>query len=380
MERLTSPKRVMADMIASAILIFSIFFTGVAQAQYCEAPTIFENGVRKSTQVTIHFKEKVFNLPIGLWQAQIGDVASSFSQLRQHFTGLEKRYGAVSFIKQIPNARWGEVWQRHKRTGELVRIHDMSQLFVVKFTQFVPIDSIIAALEKLPEVEYAHRPIEAISLADPNDPSYPSQWNLAKIEAAKAWDITTGATNIIVGIVEDGQGTSESGLPDKNHNDFYTGSGATGDSKFVSDKGDVGGAGPHATGVAGIIGGATNDGDGVASLGWNIKMIPYRFTSYDLPTNSLVSRITQARLDICDVINCSFVTRSPTSIKIGGCNLYTFWNYPSVATAIVDAITAGIVVVGGTGNTGLELPVENAALHKLQVVFPMFPFRPPIRT
>lgn len=58
MERLTNPKRVMANMIASAILIFSIFFTGVAQAQYCEAPTIFENGVRKSTQVTIHSKKK----------------------------------------------------------------------------------------------------------------------------------------------------------------------------------------------------------------------------------------------------------------------------------------------------------------------------------
>lgn len=366
-------KCVMANLLLAVILLILLHSAEVAFAQYCEAPTIFENGVRKSTQITVHFKEKVFDLPKGLRQARIMDVASSFSQLRQHFTGLEKRYGAVSFIKQIPNAIWGDIWQRHKRTGELVRIHDMSQLFVVKFAQFVPIDSIISELERMPEVEYAHRPIEAISLADPNDPSYPSQWNLAKIDAAKAWDITTGTTNIIVGIVEDGQGASEPGLPDKNHNDFYTGSGTTGDSKFVSGKGDIGAAGSHATGVAGVIGAATNDGDGVASLGWNIKMIPYRFTAYTNGGDNLVAKIDSARSQGCDVINCSFVTRSPTSIKIGGCNLYTSWNYPSVATAIVDAIAAGIIVVGGTGNTGLELTGGDCSASQIASRIPYIP-------
>lgn len=348
-------KHVMANLPLTVILSILLHNAEAAFAQYCEAPTIFENGVRKSTQITIHFKEKVFDLPRGVWQAQIGDMASSMTNVRQHFFQLEQKYGAISLTKVIPEAMWGDVWQRHKRTGQLVRIHDMSQLFFVKFARFAPIDSIIAALQQLNEVEYAHRPIEAVSLANPNDPFYQdgSQWNLTKIDAAKAWDVTTGSSTIVVGVIEDGQ--FESGLPNKNHQDFWTGSGSTGQSKFVSGKGDTGPSGYHATQVAGIIGAATNDGDGVASLGWNIMMIPYRYTAYASGPHNIAAKIDTARVQGCDVINCSFVTRSPTAISEQECLLYTTWNYQSVATAVANAIAAGIVVVAGTGNTGAEL-------------------------
>ncbi|MDZ7369509.1 MAG: S8 family serine peptidase [candidate division KSB1 bacterium] len=374
MMRASKFKRMMANLLLTVFLSILFHNAEVAFAQYCEAPTIFENGVRKSTQITVHFKEKVFDLPRGVWQAQIGDMASAVANVRQHFSQLEQRYGAVSFVKVIPNAMWGDVWQRHKRTGQLVRIHDMSQLFFVRFAQFVPIDSIIAELEQLPEVEYAHRPIEAISLADPNDPFYQdgSQWNLTKIDAAKAWDITTGSSTVVVGVIEDGQ--FESGIPNINHQDFGTGPGSTGQSKFEPGKGDTGPSGYHATQVAGIIGAATNDGDGVASLGWNIKMIPYRYTAYATGSQNIAAKIDTARSQGCDVINCSFVTRSPTATKIGGCLLYTTWDYPSVATAIANAISAGIVVVAGTGNTGLELTAGDCSESQISSRIPYRPY------
>ncbi|NIT57295.1 MAG: hypothetical protein GWN00_13990, partial [Aliifodinibius sp.] len=79
----------------------------------------------------------------------------------------------------------------------------MSQLFHVKFFQFVPIDSIITELEAMDEVLYAHGPVQTVSLADPDDPCFTDisgciagttgvQWNLNKIDAPKAWDITKG--------------------------------------------------------------------------------------------------------------------------------------------------------------------------------------------
>ena len=35
----------------------------------------------------------------------------------------------------------------------------------------------------------------------PNDPLYPPQWNLAKIGAPSAWDITTGSESVVIAVV-----------------------------------------------------------------------------------------------------------------------------------------------------------------------------------
>ena len=363
------------SMFIALILMLALGFIKMANAQYLEAPTIFENGIRKSTQITVHFKEKIFELPQGIRIAHVDDMTSSWPKAKEYFAGLEKRYGAISFVKQIPNAAWGDVWRRNRRTEEMVKIHDMSQLFFVKFASVVPIDSIVVALGHLSEVEYAHAPIEAISLLDPNDPQYLNgiQWDLTKINASKAWDITQGSSSVIVGIVECASAT-ELGLPDKNHIDFYTGPGATGASKFVTGLGDVGSAGGHATGVAGIVGAATNDGDGVASLGWNIKMIPYYFVGYETGPENLVSKINRAVADSCDVINCSFITRSLTGQNVGDCIVFASTNYPSVETAVANAIAQGIVVVAGTGNTGIEL--TNGASGCQTILPTIIPYTP----
>jgi hypothetical protein len=135
---------------------------------YSEAPVIFENGVRKSTQLTVHFKYPVLDLRRGTRRAAITDIASQFPQLVTYFSALRNRYGDITFIKQIPNAVWGDVWRTNFNTGQLVRIHDMSQLFAMAFTHFVPIDSIIAELQKMDEVQYAHQPIQTISFITHN--------------------------------------------------------------------------------------------------------------------------------------------------------------------------------------------------------------------
>lgn len=123
MDLTTSVKRIIASAVAAIVLLPCFKLISSANAQYVEAPTIFENGVRKSTQLTVHFKENVFDLPQGIRQAQISDIDLSLSKLREFFDGLQSKHGDIEFVKVIPDAKWGDVWRRHKRTGETELMH-----------------------------------------------------------------------------------------------------------------------------------------------------------------------------------------------------------------------------------------------------------------
>ncbi|MDZ7289193.1 MAG: S8 family serine peptidase [candidate division KSB1 bacterium] len=253
--------------------------------------------------------------------------------------------------KQIPSAVWGDTLRVNRRTGATVSIHDMSQLFMVQFNRFVPIDSIITRLEALIEVAYAHQPIQAVFHANPNDPKFQSgeQWNLTKINAAAAWDITKGSPNIVVGII-DADGVK------RTHEDFTN---ADGTSQFVAGKGDNTfiGTTPHGTKVAGVVAAATDNNKGVASLGWNLKMIPYKWDfSEQNPLANLPAKIQQAIDDGVDIINMSFVTTELRIINCNGtqCQLWFSKSYISVQEKIQDAAAQGIVLVASAGNESLN--------------------------
>ena len=289
----------------SIIIVLLINKVAIGQFQiYSEASIKFENGIRKSTQLTVNFKEKIFDLPKGSKLASDQNIPQRFSNLISFFSSLKIKYGDIIFIKQIPDAVWGDIWKTSLATNQQVKLKDMSQLFTISFSQFVPIDSIILALKNLDEVEYAHPPIQTIQLITPDDPSYGSQWNLPKINAPSAWDIrgdhiTRGSTSLEVGIIE-------TDLPQRDHIDLA--------GKFTAGKGDTGPAGAHATVVAGVIGAMTNNDTGISSLGWNLKLNPYEYTS-GVGGGTLPAKIQQAVAEGCRVINCSFMTgevvRSP---------------------------------------------------------------------
>lgn len=192
----------------------------------------------------------MLDLPRGAKHATISDIPPRFSQLKTYFDALHDRHGNIAFIKQIPDAVWGDVLRLNPDTGEQVRMIDMSQLFTIAFTRFVPIDSILAELQAKNEVLYAHQPIQTVSFAIPNDLSYGTQWNLPKINAPAAWDVTKGSSAIIIGII------SQSGIK-RDHPDLS--------SKFATG-GDLGYTGSHDTWVAGVAGAATNNSLGIASL------------------------------------------------------------------------------------------------------------------
>lgn len=123
-----------------------------ANRVYSEAPVIVENGVKLSTQITVNFNERVFDLAPGRIEAAIADMAPAYPNVKKVCQDLERRYGKIVFRKQIPDAVWGDVWRTNIVTGELVRIHEWSQLFYMAFDHLVPIDSIMNIIKALPEV------------------------------------------------------------------------------------------------------------------------------------------------------------------------------------------------------------------------------------
>ena len=332
-------------------LIFLSFLQAFGQFSvksriYSEAPIYFDNGKKMSLQLTVKFNSKVIDLPIEKKEANILDLNTSYPNIINFFNNLSKCFGEIKFIKQIPDAKWGDVWRVSEITGDVIKIFDLSQLFTVRFQDFVPIDSIITELENMAEVSYAHQPIQVVSFEDPNDPAYiegagGSQWNLYKINASKAWDISKGSSEIVAGIIE-----PTFNLPNRNHPDLQ--------GKFIQDKGDFGQPQEHSSMICGIIGALTDNGVGMASLGWNTMMIPYQFGS-NSDYGAIVTKINQAVNDGVKIINFSWGTLESTPSQYKKCAYYLSKDYIEIYETISNAYYQhGVVFVAATGNTGLE--------------------------
>lgn len=138
--------------IGLKFIILLIVSTQILLAQpkdsrfFSEAPIYFENGVRYSNQIIVHFKEKLFDLPYGKNVAENSEIEKTPTSIKSFFKDIQKKYGTFKLIKRVPNSVWGDTLRPHSITGEPVRVHDYSQLFTIYFNNSVPIDSIIEEL------------------------------------------------------------------------------------------------------------------------------------------------------------------------------------------------------------------------------------------
>ncbi|MCK6604992.1 MAG: S8 family serine peptidase [Ignavibacteriaceae bacterium] len=210
-------------------------------------------------------------------------------------------------------------------------------------------------------VEWAEpRYIYKIDLV-PNDPSIGSQYYLNTVKAYEAWDLSTGSSSVIIGIVDTGidwnhpdlsdniwQNTDEisgNNIDDDGNGyvDDYIGwdfGGFTGtpDNDPMEDQPD------HGTHVAGCASAVTNNGIGVASLGYKAKLMAIK-TSINNQRDPSSGQpyivygyegIVYGADNGAHIINCSWGG--------GGYSLYgqEIINY---------ALTKGTVVVAAAGNS-----------------------------
>ncbi|MES2680653.1 MAG: S8 family serine peptidase [Bacteroidota bacterium] len=173
--------------------------------------------------------------------------------------------------------------------------------YKLEFKKITGVNAFIEELSAIKGVEYAERvPLMKTDIT-PNDPTFPAQ--LTQINAQNAWNVFNGSSNITVAIVDNAVMWTHQDLVANT----YTNAGEIAGNSIDDDANgyvdDVNGwdvadwdnnAIPtqtlmdHGTHCAGIAGARTNNGIGIASIGWNIKLIPVK-TTYDTGNTSTIS-------------------------------------------------------------------------------------------
>jgi subtilisin family serine protease len=183
-------------------------------------------------------------------------------------------------------------------------------------------------------VVYAEPDYLMPAAALPNDPGFPAQWHHSAIHSQAAWDITTGATSVIVAVCDTGIDATHPDLAANMALPGYNSADGTTNTSPVAD---------HGTGVAGVIDASGNNGAGGAGVAWNVKILPVRVTN-NADASAWCSDMSAGVMWAADhgakVINLSYdITGCPNTIN----------------TAAQYAKGRGAVTFVAAGNDGIDL-------------------------
>lgn len=256
----------------------------------------------------------------------------------------------------------------------------LDRIVVIKLTRSLP-ESDLAELVQTGPFEYIELNKTYKINGSTNDSLFAQQWALNKIQATKAWDITTGSDTVVVGIVDTGIDYLHPDLKNKiKINEGETGRDALGrDKKYngIDDDGNgfvddwrgwdftdrdgfpfdsTGGdylnwdndplddnIFSHGTAVAGIIAAETNNGIGVAAVAPTIKVLVCRAFDPDGfgEEDDVAAAILYAAQMGAKVINMSFGD----------------YSYSYVLRDVIRyAYSKGVVLVASSGNSNSQLP------------------------
>ncbi len=164
----------------------------------------------------------------------------------------------------------------------------------------------------------------------PNTSSSGGQWYQYKIQAQQAWDLQTGSNAVRVAVVDDAVQTNHPELLGA----CLPGYDAAEEDMDVEPPTS---AHDHGTHVAGLIGALTDNGQGMASLAYGVRILPVKVTFDNNPDNVAggFEGIAWAVSNGADVINCSWGSETYSQTGL---------------TVIQDAVNAGITVVAAAGN------------------------------
>jgi hypothetical protein len=266
------------------------------------------------------------------------------------------RRGTLPLARQIAHANVGGQVER--------RFGIVEGLELVSLPSTTRVHDAVAAYQQQPDVEYVEPDYVVHATALPNDPKFSIMWNLqntgqsggtpgADVNAAAAWNLTTGSGSVVAAIIDTGI--------DYNHQDLVanvwsaahpfsitdangTISCPAGSRGFnaVANTCDPFDDNSHGTHVSGIIGAVGNNGVGVAGLNWAVQIMACKFL--DATGVGIVS----------NAITClQFVkTMKDSGVNIVATN--NSWGGSDFSQALSDAIMAqqqdGILFVAAAGN------------------------------
>ncbi len=238
---------------------------------------------------------------------------------------------------------------------------NLKNIYTLKFSSPYDIDYVLKEVSKLPDVEWAEPHYLYQTNFQPNDSLYQinKQRYLSVIKAEEAWEINKGSSDIIIGIVDTGidwehpdlaaniwtnpNEIASNGIDDDNNgyvDDIrgwdFGGLDGTPDNNPDEDRSD------HGTLVAGLASAVTNNGIGIASLGYQSKLMSVKTSGdniRDENNRALISYgyegIVYAVNNGAKIINCSWGGNS----------------FSQADQAVINyAVSKGVLIVAAAGN------------------------------
>jgi uncharacterized repeat protein (TIGR02543 family) len=157
----------------------------------------------------------------------------------------------------------------------------------------------------------------------------------ADIDAPEAWDITSGSSNIVIAVIDQGVTSSHPDLPNTRQVRLNGSNLGLGNANDPSPTGNHN----HGNACAGIIAATRNNNEGIAGIAPNCKIMPVRYD--DINTSDIMTDAIDFAVD-----NGANIISNSWGYKSTNANLY-----PSIVTAIQNAIDNGVVVLFSAGNT-----------------------------
>ncbi len=240
--------------------------------------------------------------------------------------------------------------------------------FEIKFSAIDKVESFISTLESCPCVIYAEKKPLWYPAFKPNDPFFNNQWTMISTQAQAAWDVHKGAKReVVVAIVDDAVRISHedlqpslwvnkgeipgNGIDDDGNGyiDDVNGFDVADNTSNPNPPSNNIGAFSHGTHCAGIACAMTNNGKGVASLGYDSRLMAIKGKSNNNPGGGIDATdqgIVYAIKNKADVVSMSFG---------GGGNSNTIQNVFNFGKR------QGTINIAAAGNDDINLPFYPAA-------------------
>ena len=222
--------------------------------------------------------------------------------------------------------------------AHMVRKPGNSGRMVITVPEGVRMSTIATQLAKRADVLYVEPDVIDSAQIVPNDPRYATQWAPAKVNAEAAWDLTTGASNVLIGVIDSGISMSPGGALD--HEDLSTPGRFTLGTDFV-DGGtprDLNGHGTHVAGIAAAVG---NSASGIAGMNWGSRV--YICRTLDANGNGSSADFADAVEEITDFAVANSM-KAAINYSGGGADNQT------KRDACQYASDRGVLVIAATGN------------------------------
>ncbi len=228
-------------------------------------------------------------------------------------------YGETSLLKKFPLKQQPE--KQFNELGE--KLVDLSLIYEFTYTSDSKIEDVVNSIIATGLAEYAQPHYIQQLLYTPNDPFITShQYYLRKINAFNAWNLSQGDTNIVIGIIDTGTDLLHPDLLGNlkynyydpidgidNDNDGYIDNyygwnlGCNNNNPQVDP---IVTSGCHGVHVNGIASATTDNGTGIAGVGFKCKFLPIRVTDATGVITMGYEGIVYAVDHGCSVVNCSW--------------------------------------------------------------------------